>query len=134
MRAGFAFPDALEVPICGGRSPADLHHQMDQTLSWRTLERVASLTRLPLVLKGILSPADAALACEHGVAGHRTSPITAAPPVDGTPASLEARRAVVEAVAGRAEVLLDSGVRRGTDVLAALALGASAVMVGRPVI
>jgi 4-hydroxymandelate oxidase len=133
LRAGFAFPDALEVPICGGRSPADLHDQMDQTLSWRTLERVASLTRLPLVLNGVLSPADAVLACEHGatavvVSNHGGRQL------DGTPASLETLPAVVEAVAGRAEVLLDSGVRRGIDVLAALALGASAVMVGRPVI
>ncbi|UGS35294.1 alpha-hydroxy acid oxidase [Capillimicrobium parvum] len=133
LRAGFAFPDTLEVPVCGGRTPADLHVQVDVTLSWSTFERIAGLTRLPLVLKGILSPADAALACEHGVAGIVVSN-HGGRQLDGTPAPLEVLAAVVEAVAGRAEVLLDSGVRRGTDVLAALALGARAVMVGRPVI
>jgi 4-hydroxymandelate oxidase len=85
------------------------------------------------VLKGILHPEDAVLAVEHGVAGIVVSN-HGGRQLDGTPASVEALPAVVEAVGGRAEVYLDGGVRRGTDVLKALALGARAVFVGRPVL
>ncbi len=86
-----------------------------------------------MVLKGILHPEDAVLAVEHGVAGIMVSN-HGGRQLDGTPASVEALPAVVEAVGGRAEVYLDGGVRRGTDVLKALALGARAVFVGRPVL
>jgi 4-hydroxymandelate oxidase len=86
-----------------------------------------------VVLKGILHPADAVLAVEHGVAGIVVSN-HGGRQLDGTPASVEALPAVVEAVGGSAEVYLDGGVRRGTDVLKALALGARAVFVGRPVL
>ncbi len=90
-----------------------------------------SLTGLPVVLKGILHPEDAALAVEHGVQGIVVS-THGGRQLDGVLASVEALPGVVEAVAGRAEVYLDGGVRRGTDVLKALALGARAVFVGRP--
>ncbi len=86
-----------------------------------------------VVLKGILHPQDAALAVEHGAAGIVVS-THGGRQLDGVSTSIEALPAVVEAVGGRAEVYLDGGVRRGTDVLKALALGARAVFVGRPVL
>lgn len=102
-------------------------------LSWEDVTWIRSLTGLPLVLKGILHPEDAVLAVEHGVAGIVVSN-HGGRQLDGTLASVEALPAVVEAVGGRAEVYLDGGIRRGTDVLKALALGARAVFVGRPVL
>jgi isopentenyl diphosphate isomerase/L-lactate dehydrogenase-like FMN-dependent dehydrogenase len=83
-----------------------------------------------LVVKGILTAEDAKLACEHGAAAVVVSN-HGGRQLDGVPATVDALEEVVEAVDGRAEVLLDSGVRRGTDVLKALGLGAGAVMIGR---
>jgi isopentenyl diphosphate isomerase/L-lactate dehydrogenase-like FMN-dependent dehydrogenase len=100
-------------------------------LTWEDLAWLRSLTGLPVVLKGILHPEDAALAVEHGARGVVVS-THGGRQLDGVQASVEALPGVVEAVAGRAEVYLDGGVRRGTDVLKALALGARAVFVGRP--
>ena len=100
-------------------------------LTWEDVAWLRSLTGLPVVLKGILHPEDAALAVEHGVQGIVVS-IHGGRQLDGVRASVEALPAVVEAVAGQTEVYLDGGVRRGTDVLKALALGARAVFVGRP--
>jgi len=91
-----------------------------------------SVTDLPIVLKGVLHPEDAALAVEHGASGVVST--HGGRQLDGVPASIEALPAVVKAVGGRAEVYLDGGIRRGTDVLKALALGARAVFVGRPVL
>jgi len=100
-------------------------------LTWEDVAWLRSLTGLPVVLKGILHPEDAALAVEHGARGVVVS-THGGRQLDGVQASVEALPGVVEAVAGRAEVYLDGGVRRGTDVLKALALGARAVFVGRP--
>ena len=102
-------------------------------LRWEDVAWLRSVTDLPVVLKGILHPEDAALAVEHGAAGIVVS-THGGRQLDGIPASVEALPAVAEAVRGRAEVYLDGGVRRGTDVVKALALGARAVFVGRPVI
>jgi 4-hydroxymandelate oxidase len=102
-------------------------------LSWEDVSWLRSLSGLPIVLKGILHPADAALAVEHGADGIVVS-THGGRQLDGVPSSVEALPAVVEAVAGGAEVYLDGGVRRGTDVLKALALGARAVFAGRPVL
>ncbi len=102
-------------------------------LSWADVAWLRNLTDLALILKGILAAEDAALAVEHGAAGVVVSN-HGGRQLDGAVASIEALPEVVEAVAGRAEVYLDGGVRRGTDVLKACALGARAVMVGRPVL
>jgi isopentenyl diphosphate isomerase/L-lactate dehydrogenase-like FMN-dependent dehydrogenase len=85
------------------------------------------------VVKGLLTAEDAKLACEHGAAAVVVSN-HGGRQLDGVSATLDVLEEVVDAVEGRAEVLLDGGVRRGTDVLKALALGARAVLIGRPML
>ncbi len=106
-------------------------HQLDPNLTWEAIDWITTITALPVLLKGILTAEDAALAVAHGVAGIIVSN-HGGRQLDGVAASIEALPEVVEAVAGRCEVLMDGGVRRGTDVLKALALGARAVLLGRP--
>jgi len=103
----------------------------DQGLTWRDVAWLRGLSPLPLVLKGILTAEDARLAIEHGAAGVVVSN-HGGRQLDRSPATIDVLEEVVEAVAGRGEVYLDGGVRRGTDVLTAVALGARAVFVGRP--
>src|SRR5687768_12857846 len=105
----------------------------DPALSWRDLDWLAGISRLPIVVKGIVHPEDGRLAVEHGAAGVVVSN-HGGRQLDTAIATLDALPAVADAVAGRAEVLLDGGVRRGSDVVKALALGARAVLVGRPVL
>jgi len=104
-----------------------------EALSWEDVAWLRSVTELPILLKGVLHPEDAAHAVEHGASGVIVS-THGGRQLDAVPASIEALPGVVEAVGQRAEVYLDGGVRRGTDVLKALALGARAVFVGRPVL
>jgi L-lactate dehydrogenase (cytochrome)/lactate 2-monooxygenase len=101
------------------------------TLTWPDLARLRAHTALPIVLKGVQHPRDAALALDHGVDGIVVSN-HGGRQVDGAVASLDALPGVVEEVRGRVPVLFDSGVRSGADAAIALALGASAVLVGRP--
>ena len=103
----------------------------DQSLSWRDVAWVRGLSTLPLVLKGILTAEDAALAVGEGAQGIVVSN-HGGRQLDGSPATIDVLEEVVQEVAGRAEVYLDGGVRRGTHVLVARALGARAVFVGRP--
>ena len=103
------------------------------SLTWDSLAWLRSLTSLPIVLKGILTAEDARLAVEHGLAGivvsnHGGRQLDTAIP------SIEALPEIVEAVDGRCEVYVDGGIRRGTDILKALALGARAVLLGRPIL
>ena len=106
---------------------------MDAGLTWERIDWLRAVTRLPILLKGALHPQDARLAVRHGVDGLLVSN-HGGRQLDGVAATIEALPAVVSAVAGRIPVLLDGGVRRGTDVVRALALGAVAVAVGRPVL
>ena len=101
------------------------------SLSWDDLAFLRDRTRLPILLKGILHPADAVAAIEHGMDGVFVSN-HGGRQVDGSIATMEALPAIVDAVGGRVPILLDSGVRTGADVLRALALGATAVGLGRP--
>jgi lactate 2-monooxygenase len=101
------------------------------SLSWDDLAFLRERTRLPILLKGILHPADARAAVEHGMDGVVVSN-HGGRQVDGAIATMDALPGVVDAVAGRVPVLLDSGIRSGADVFRALALGASAVGLGRP--
>jgi isopentenyl diphosphate isomerase/L-lactate dehydrogenase-like FMN-dependent dehydrogenase len=114
----------------GFETPASLSDVTDNSLTWRDLEWLRAQTALPVLVKGILTGEDAVLATEAGVEGIVVSN-HGGRQLDGVAASLDALPEVVEAVGDRAEVLLDGGVRRGTDVVKALALGARAVLVGR---
>ena len=137
-RASFALPDDLPLPNLPVRlEREDFHAKLgsivDATLTWRDLEWLRSCSPLPLVLKGILTAEDALLAAEHGAAAVIVSN-HGGRQLDGVPPTLEALPEVVDAVGERVEVLFDGGIRRGTDVLKALALGARAAMSGRAVL
>ena len=121
------------VPL--GEGEMALHHyaskQFDSRLTWESLDWLQSITRLPLVVKGILTSEDALLAVQHGVAGIVVSN-HGGRQLDGVVTTAEALPEIVAAVAGQAEVFVDGGIRRGTDIVKALALGARAVLLGRP--
>jgi isopentenyl diphosphate isomerase/L-lactate dehydrogenase-like FMN-dependent dehydrogenase len=106
---------------------------MRPDLDWGDVERFMALAGLPVVLKGVLSADDARIAAEVGAAGVVVSN-HGGRQLDTTPATIDVLAGVVDPVEERIEVLLDGGVRRGTDVVKALALGARAVLVGRPVV
>jgi 4-hydroxymandelate oxidase len=110
---------------------AYVHDLFDATLTWSAVDWLRAQTRLPILVKGILTGEDASLAVHAGVSGVIVSN-HGGRQLDGAAASIDALAEVVDAVAGRAEVLMDGGIRRGTDVLKALALGARAVCIGRP--
>jgi len=106
---------------------------MDPGLTWDDIDRLQELTRLPVLLKGVLHPQDARLAVEHGVAGLMVSN-HGGRQLDGVSATLDALPAIAAAVPGGYPLILDGGVRRGIDVVRALALGATATGIGRPVL
>lgn len=106
---------------------------MDRSLSWKDIRWLKSITKLPILVKGILSAGDAALAVQAGVAGIIVSN-HGARQLDFVLPTILALEEVVKAVQGKIPVFLDGGVRRGTDIFKALALGAEAVLIGRPVI
>lgn len=105
----------------------------DQTLSWKDVEWLCGLTKLPVLLKGIVHPDDARQAVESGAAGVIVSN-HGGRQLDTAPATIEVLPEIIEAVAGKIDVIIDGGIRRGTDVIKALAFGAKAVAVGRPVL
>jgi isopentenyl diphosphate isomerase/L-lactate dehydrogenase-like FMN-dependent dehydrogenase len=140
LRTGFVIPAEVTVPsfaaAAGGPSagtPADMFALMDPGVDWDDLERLAAECRLPVIVKGIVTAEDAELACRRGAAAIVVSN-HGGRQLDGSIATIDALPEVVEAVAGRLEVMVDGGVRRGVDVVKALALGARAVLVGRPVL
>jgi len=108
-----------------------VNSQFDQSVTWKDIEWAKSIWGGPLAIKGILDPADARSAVDHGVDAVIVSN-HGGRQLDGVRSAISALPEVVDAVAGRAEVLIDGGVRRGTDVLKAIALGAKACMIGRP--
>jgi 4-hydroxymandelate oxidase len=113
------------------RARSVFENLLDPSVTWDDIGWLREHTRLPVVLKGILHPADARLATEAGVAAIIVSN-HGGRNLDTTPATIEALPYVAHAVAGRIPVLLDGGVRRGTDIIKALALGAGAVLLARP--
>ena len=137
LRTGFVIPADVTVPsfaAAAGKAsagtPADMFALMDPSMGWDDLEELASGSSLPVIVKGILTGEDAALACDHGAAGVVVSN-HGGRQLDGATATIDALPEVVDAVEGRIEVLVDGGARRGADVVKALALGARAVLAGR---
>ncbi len=143
-RAGFRLPSGVgPVNLAGLQTPASpplspgqsalfdglLHHAP----TWDDIAWLQSITRLPVLLKGVLHPADARQAVSVGAAGLIVSN-HGGRTLDTAPATATALPRVVQAVGGAVPVLVDGGIRRGTDVLKAMALGASAVLVGRPAV
>jgi len=133
--ANLATMKDLKIPHPSGESGlfAYFAEQINPAVTWADLDWLRSLSPLPLVIKGILRGDDALKAVEHGaqavvVSNHGGRQL------DGAIASIDALSEVVAAVGDKAEVLVDGGIRRGTDILKALALGAKAVLLGRPVL
>jgi isopentenyl diphosphate isomerase/L-lactate dehydrogenase-like FMN-dependent dehydrogenase len=143
LRNGFVLPEGISMRNFAAASTdaarwgkhssfsAYVHDLFDATLSWQAVEWLRSQTKLPIILKGIMTGEDARLAIDAGATAMVVSN-HGGRQLDGVAATIDVLPEVVNAVAGRAEVYLDGGVRRGTDVLKALALGARAVLIGRP--
>lgn len=138
LRTGFKIPEGLGVPSVQAALGSDravtieeTFSLMDLALSWRDIESLASECSVPVLVKGVLTAEDGELAVEHGAAGVVVSN-HGGRQLDCVLASADALPEVVDAVGGRASVLVDGGIRRGTDVAIALALGGDAVLVGRP--
>jgi len=136
FRTGFRVPAEIQVPSMvalggwAGATPLELLGAIDPSLTWDDLAELRALSPLPLVLKGIQTAEDAALACEHGVdaivvSNHGGRQLDAVAP------SATASTTSGSSVAGRMEVYVDGGIRRGSDVVKALALGARAALAGR---
>jgi len=125
--------DELPKGVTGSSLGAYVTSLFDPALSWKDLEWLCSITRLPVLIKGVVHPDDARQALDYGIAGLIVSN-HGGRQLDTAPATIEALPDVVEAVDRGLEVLIDGGIRRGTDVVKALALGARAVGVGRPII
>ncbi len=148
MRAGFTLPAGMDLPNLRGlklngvdvstsgsghsaRGSTIFSAITDPSLSWKDLDWLLSFAKVPVLTKGVLNPDDADRAVKAGVKGIMVSN-HGARNLDTVPATVDALPFVVEKVAGRVPVIVDGGIRRGTDVLKAIALGANAVMIGRP--
>jgi isopentenyl diphosphate isomerase/L-lactate dehydrogenase-like FMN-dependent dehydrogenase len=137
LRTGFEVPAEIRAPAIEGAvghqslTTAEVFGLIDPSITWKDLEALCAEFDLPVLVKGLVTGEDAALAVEHGAAGVVISN-HGGRQLDNAPATIDALPEVVEAVAGRIPVLVDGGIRRGTDVAVALALGAEAVLIGRP--
>ncbi|MBV9493477.1 MAG: alpha-hydroxy-acid oxidizing protein [Acidobacteria bacterium] len=131
-RAQFALPPELSTPHLDtvGRDRLSVVSNKRQSITWKDVEWLQSIAHIPVLLKGILTGDDAALALDHGARGIVVSN-HGARNLDTVPATIDALSEVAERVAGRVPLLLDGGIRRGTDVAKARARGANAVLIGR---
>ncbi len=126
QRVNFALPHGIHTP-----------HMQDafaltKSLTWKDIEWLKSFAKIPVLLKGILNPEDAEKAVQSGVSGIIVSNHSGRN-LDTVPATIEALPRIAEKVNKRIPILMDGGIRRGTDVLKAIALGANAVLVGKPI-
>ncbi len=144
LRNSFSFPpeyplanfmgmdlERMPTGVVGSGLGAYISSKWDPSLSWKEVDWLCSLTKMPVVLKGIMTAEDAKLAVEHGASAVIVSN-HGGRQLDTALSGIAALPEIAEAIDGRIEVLMDGGVRRGTDVLKALALGAKAVLIGRP--
>ncbi|HET9372870.1 MAG TPA: alpha-hydroxy acid oxidase [Vicinamibacterales bacterium] len=144
VRVPFNLPDGVSIQNLerygrndatrwGGSSSFQeyVHRLLDASLTWESVDWLCATTTLPVVIKGVIAPSDGEHAIEHGAAAVVVSN-HGGRQLDGTMATIDALPAVAHAISGRIPILLDGGVRRGTDVLKAIALGAKAVLIGRP--
>jgi isopentenyl diphosphate isomerase/L-lactate dehydrogenase-like FMN-dependent dehydrogenase len=133
LRDGWATPEELVPSIQaalgrGAWQPGEL--SLDPALDWAYLERLCGSVDVPVAVKGVMTADDALLAAEHGAAGVVVSN-HGGRQLDGVAATIDVLPEVAEAIGDRLDVLLDGGIRRGTDIVKALALGAKAVLAGR---
>jgi 4-hydroxymandelate oxidase len=146
IRNGFALPEHVEYrnldgvlarsgssSVAGSALAKAFAQMMDATLSWKDLEWLVGISPLPVLVKGVVRSDDAVRAVSSGAAGIIVSN-HGGRQLDSAIATLDALPAVVQAVSSSVPVLMDGGVRRGTDVLKAIALGAKAVLIGRPLV
>jgi isopentenyl diphosphate isomerase/L-lactate dehydrogenase-like FMN-dependent dehydrogenase len=136
LRGAWALPEEEVPAVAAARARGSAEHALslfDPTVDWRYLEDLCASVEVPVLVKGVLTAEDAALAADHGAAGVVVSN-HGGRQLDGVGATVAALPEVVEAAGDRLEVWLDGGIRRGTHVAAALALGARAVLVGRPAV
>ncbi|NWI52388.1 HAOX2 oxidase, partial [Calyptomena viridis] len=131
IRNGFRLPPHMKVKNLEQDFEVCEMSVLDPSVTWNDIYWLRSLTHLPIIIKGILTKEDAELAVRHGVQGIVVSN-HGGRQLDEGPATVDALVEVVEAVQGRVEVYLDGGIRKGSDVLKALALGAKCVFIGRP--
>jgi isopentenyl diphosphate isomerase/L-lactate dehydrogenase-like FMN-dependent dehydrogenase len=133
FRTGFQVPAEITVPMAGygAVTPLETSKLLSASVTWRDVERLAEDSGLPVVLKGIQTAEDARLACEHGAAAIVVSN-HGGRQLDRVAATIDVLEEVVDAVEAQLEVLIDGGIRRGVDVVTALALGARAALIGRP--
>ncbi|MEX2106371.1 MAG: alpha-hydroxy acid oxidase [Solirubrobacterales bacterium] len=138
LRTGFHIPEGVGIPSVAAAMGVEravtieeTFDLMDLTLGWRDIEALASESSVPVLVKGVLTEEDAVLAVQHGAAGVVVSN-HGGRQLDRSLATGDALPEIVDAIDGRATVLVDGGIRRGVAVAVALALGADAVLVGRP--
>ena len=141
IRCGFSLPTEMERPHLRGLQTSSTSHRppegeiysslFDANMTWKDIEWMLSFARVPVLLKGLMSADDAEEAVQAGVAGVIVSN-HGGRNLDTAPATIEVLPEIAGRVAGRIAVLMDGGIRRGTDVLKAMALGADAVLIGRP--
>ena len=141
-RANFHLPPGIELAnlrgmktksgLAAGTEEEVFANILPDSLTWKDIEWLQSLSKLPVLLKGILNAEDADIAARSGIAGILVSN-HGARNLDTLPATIDALPRITDKVAGRITVLMDGGVRRGTDILKALANGANAVLIGRPI-
>ena len=143
MRGGFSLPPGIAIANLERYGTPDalqwagtttfteyVHRLIDDSLTWESVDWLRSITALPILIKGVLTAEDARLAVAHGAAGVIVSN-HGGRQLDGAMATIDALPEIAQAVAGQLPVLMDGGIRRGTDVFKALALGASVVCIGR---
>jgi 4-hydroxymandelate oxidase len=135
-RQGSGAPRALPPHLTGYKRPESVEgpifsSTLDPTITWKEINWVRSFARVPVLIKGVLNPADAQRAVQEGISGIIVSN-HGGRNLDTVPATIDALPRIADQVAGRFPILIDSGIRRGTDILKAVALGANAVMIGRP--